>query len=65
MAKQIKRITCMILVLAMVFVFIGCGSNKRQPIKLTLSTEDSQAILAAAGITLPDVEDAAGANTVV
>ena len=39
--------------------------KRRQPIRITLSTEDSEAILAAAGITLPDAEVAAGANSVV
>ena len=61
-----KRIIALALALLMVVAFVGCGKNKkRQPIKLTLSTEDSEAILAAAGIALPPIEEAAGANSVV
>ena len=50
--------------LLMIFALAGCGGNKREIVQLTLSTEDSEAILAAAGIRLPDVEDAQGANSV-
>ena len=60
-----KRFLAIVLSLVLVVALVGCGSKKRQPIKLTLSTEDSEAILAAAGITLPDVEVAAGAGTTV
>lgn len=50
----------------MIFALVGCGgSNKRQIVHITLSTEDSEAILAAAGITLPDVSEAAAAGTTV
>ncbi|MBQ8622796.1 MAG: extracellular solute-binding protein [Oscillospiraceae bacterium] len=52
-----KKLFALALVVLMVFTLVGCGkSNKREIIKLTLSTEDSEAILAAAGITLPDAE---------
>lgn len=61
-----KRIVAMILALVLVFALVGCGKGKkREPIKLTLSTEDSEAILAAAGINLPDAATAAGANSTV
>lgn len=61
-----KRLLSLSLALVLIISFVGCGkSNKRQPIRLTLSTEDSEAILAAAGITLPDAETAVGANSVV
>ena len=49
----------------MVVAMVGCGKKKRVPITLTLSTEDAEAILNAAGIYLPDAETAAGANSVV
>lgn len=55
----------MAMAIIMILVFVGCGKETRQVVQVTLSTEDSQAILAAAGITLPDVEEAAGANSVV
>ena len=58
-----KRILAIALALILIVTLVGCGSRKRQPIQLTLSTEDSAAILAAAGIRLPDVEEAAGANS--
>ena len=61
-----KRLLSLALVLLMVVSIVGCGkSKKRQPIQLTLSTEDAEAILKAAGITLPDSGVAAGANSVV
>lgn len=60
-----KRIIAVLLAAIMVIALVGCGKEKRQPIKLTLSTEDAEAILAAAGIMLPDAENAPGANTVV
>lgn len=61
-----KRLLSLILALLLVISLVGCGkSNKRQPIQLTLSTEDTVAILAAAGVRLPDASVAAGANSVV
>ncbi len=60
-----KRIIAVILVLIMILAVTGCHNNKRQPIQLTLSTEDSEAIMAAAGIVLPPAEEAPGANSVV
>ena len=60
-----KRLIAFALTLLMILALVGCGRGTRQPIELTLSTEDSAAILAAAGIRLPDIEDAAGANTEV
>ena len=60
-----RRIIALLLILMTVFVMVGCGKEKRQIIKLTLSTEDSEAILAAAGIVLPDAEEAKGANSTV
>lgn len=61
-----KKTISLLLALIMIFALVGCGkSNKRQVIKLTLSTEDSEAILAAAGIKLPDAEATNAAGTVV
>ncbi|MCD7784441.1 MAG: hypothetical protein LUH18_02505 [Oscillospiraceae bacterium] len=60
-----KRIIAVLCTIIMVVALVGCGSSTREIVHLTLSTEDSVAILAAAGITLPDVEDAKGANSVV
>lgn len=42
-----KRIIAVILSLILIFSLVGCGKQKREIIKLTLSTEDSEAILAA------------------
>lgn len=58
-----KKILAVLLALLTVVAFVGCGKSKRQPIQLTLSTEDSEAILRAAGIALPDINEAKGANT--
>ena len=61
-----KRIIAIMLVLILVVSLVGCGKGKkRQPITLTLSTEDSEAIMRAAGVVLPDAETAAGANSTV
>lgn len=61
----VKRFAALALAVVLIFTLVGCGKKKREIVKLTLSTEDSEAILAAAGIMLPDVETAAGANSVV
>ena len=53
-----KKFLAILLALIMVAALVGCGKKKRQPITLTLSTEDSEAILNAAGIRLPPVEEA-------
>ena len=60
-----KRVISIAFVLIMTTALFGCGGRKRTPIQLTLSTEDSEAILNAAGIRLPDANEAAGAETVV
>ena len=62
-----KRYLSAVLVLIMVFGVLACGCSgeKREIVKLTLSTEDSEAILAAAGIMLPDAESAPGANSTI
>lgn len=60
-----KRIIALVLALVTIFAFVGCGKERREIVKITLSSENSEAILAAAGIRLPDVEEAAGANSTV
>lgn len=60
-----KRVIACLLAFCMIISLCACGKKKRQIIKLTLSTEDSEAILAAAGITLPDVADVAAAGTTI
>lgn len=60
-----KRIMAILLSALMVFALVGCGGKKREIVQLTLSTEDSEAILKAAGIMLPDAETTAAAGTTV
>ena len=60
-----KKILSLALCLLMIFALVGCGGNEREIVKLTLSTEDAEAILAAAGIILPDAETVAAAGTSV
>ena len=60
-----KRILAAILSSVLIIALVGCGGRKRQPIELTLNTEDAVAILAAAGIDLPDAETAKGAGSTV
>lgn len=60
-----KRIISALLALLLVFTLFGCGKQRRQIVQLTLSTEDSEAILKAAGIMLPDAEAAPAAGSTV
>lgn len=61
---NIKKILSLAMVLLMIFALVGCGSSsKRQIVKVTLSTEDAEAILNAAGIRLPEAETVAAAGT--
>ena len=60
-----KRLVAAILAVLFILTIVGCGKQKREIIKLTLSTEDAEAILRAAGITLPDEQTAAGTNSTV
>ncbi len=60
-----KKLLALSLALLMIFALVGCKSNRREIVKLTLSTEDSEAILNAAGIRLPKVEECAAANSTV
>ncbi len=62
---MLKKAVSVLLAALMIIVLVGCGRSDREIVQLTLSTEDSNAILAAAGIVLPDVEEAAGAGTTV
>ena len=62
---KLKRIIAVALAALMIVALVGCGSKKRQVVELTLSTEDSEAILRAAGITLPDADSAPGAGSTV
>lgn len=60
-----KKIIALAMAVITVFALVACGNTKREIVKLTLSTEDAEAILAAAGIRLPDVEEASAAGTVI
>ena len=60
-----KRIISVLLAALVILALVGCGSKKRTPIQLTLSSEDSEAILRAAGIVLPDAEDTPAAGTTI
>ena len=60
-----KKIIALLLVGLMIVGLVGCGSSSREVVQLTLATEDAEAILAAAGIMLPDVEETAAAGTTV
>ena len=60
-----KRAFAVLLAVLMIIALVGCGKAQREVIKLTLSTEDAEAILAAAGIMLPDAETTACAGSVV
>ncbi len=60
-----KRILALLLVVLMIFALVGCNKSKRQIVEVTLSTEDAEAILAAAGITLPDVTEVLAAGSTV
>ena len=60
-----KKIFALLIVVILVIGLVGCGKPKREVIELTLSTEDAEAILNAAGIYLPEAESVACKNTVI
>ncbi len=60
-----KRILASLLCALMIFALVGCGTKTREIVEVTLSTEDSEAILAAAGIRLPEAESVSAAGTTV
>lgn len=62
---MLKKTLAVLLAVILIVTLVGCGKEKRQPIQLTLSTEDAEAILAAAGIHLPPAEEAAGAGSTI
>ena len=62
---MVRRLLSLALIVIMVFALVGCGDDGPKVVKITLNAEDSEAILAAAGIHLPDAETAAGANSTV
>lgn len=45
-----KKLFALLLTVVLVIGLVGCGKPKREVIQLTLSTEDAEAILNAAGI---------------
>ncbi len=62
---MIKRIIAIVLTVVLILALVGCGKQKRPIIRLTLSTEDSEAILAAAGVKLPSAEETSAAGTTI
>ncbi len=60
-----KRSLAVFLSAILLVALVGCGSNARKPIELTLSTEDSETILRAAGIVLPEASEVAAAGTTI
>ena len=60
-----KKIIALLLAAVLILALVGCGKQKRPIIELTLSTEDSEAILAAAGIRLPEAENLPAAGTTI
>lgn len=62
---MLKKFTAIALAVLMIFVLAGCGGKKRDIIVLTLSSEDSEAILKAAGIMLPEASQTPAAGSTV
>lgn len=60
-----KKTISLLFAAIMIIALVGCGAQKREPIILTLSTEDAEAILNAAGIYLPDADEIGCAGTIV
>ncbi len=60
-----KKLLALALAAVLVITLFGCGKKQREPIELTLSTEDSAAILNAAGIRLPSVEEVSAAGSTI
>ena len=60
-----KRFFAIFTVILLILSLVGCGKSGRKIIELTLSTEDSEAILYAAGIRLPAVEETPAAGSTI
>ena len=60
-----KRAVSVILMIVLLLSVTACGNARRKIIRLTLSTEDSEAILRAAGIQLPDESEVAAAGSTI
>ena len=60
---KITKILSLVMAAVLIIALVGCGAQKRERIELTLNTEDAEAILKAAGIWLPEKEDAKGTDT--
>ncbi|MCD8107139.1 MAG: extracellular solute-binding protein [Oscillospiraceae bacterium] len=60
-----KKIIALLLAGIMIVALVGCGSSSREVVQLTFATQDAEAILNAAGIYLPDVEETEAAGSTV
>lgn len=61
-----KKIISLLLAAILICSLVGCGNGKkREVVQLTLSTEDSELILNAAGIYLPEAEEVACRDTII
>ncbi|MCD7784035.1 MAG: YgdI/YgdR family lipoprotein, partial [Oscillospiraceae bacterium] len=60
-----KRIIAMLMAGLMIMALVGCGSSSREVVQLTFATQDAEAILAAAGILLPDAEETAASGSTI
>lgn len=63
--KTLCKSLALVMAVVLVFSLFGCGGKKRRIIELTLSTEDAEAILRAAGVALPDATETPAANSIV
>ena len=55
-----KRILAISIAVIMIIALVGCGDGDRKIVRLTLDAQDSEAILAAAGIVLPTLRQPQG-----
>ncbi len=60
-----KRFIAILLAAILILALVGCGSKRREIIELTLSTEDAEAILLAAGVKLPDENETPAAGSTI
>lgn len=63
--SYIKRIFALVVTTVILFSVTACSKGGRKIIEVTLSTEDYEAILAAAGVKLPDAETCSSTGTTV
>ncbi|MCC8196829.1 MAG: extracellular solute-binding protein [Ruminococcus sp.] len=60
-----KKAIALLLAGILIISLVGCGSANKEVVQLTFATQDAEAILNAAGVYLPTVEETSAANSTI